>query len=370
VQNKINFKHVNVRTTDNSYSLDFIFRKKGMSVLSLDFVSISDEQEGKGMCVLDVTENGEPVNFKYGSDTLEVYLATSDENNEHKQVIITYKGIPETGLIIAPNKHGDRTFFSRNWPNLGRNWLPLVDHPYDKATCEFIVYAPDHYQVVSNGLLMEESTVGKGVRRTHWKQSVPIPVWQYALGVSEFAVQYVDTFEGKSIQTWVYKQDRDAGFYDFAVPTKQLLEFYSEYVGPFAYEKLANIKSNSVGGGMEAASSIFYGDKSVTGERTERWRNVIIHEVAHQWFGNSVTEYDWDDVWLSEGFATYFTLLFIEHACDDDAEDVKNDDDVVYRLHLIWQKPIHGRPCHGTRTEYFHTTPPRTQRTERERSDT
>jgi len=127
--------------------------------------------------------------------------------------------------------------------------MPLVDHPYDKATCEFIVYAPDHYQVVSNGLLMEESTVGKGVRRTHWKQSVPIPVWQYALGVAEFAVQYVDTFEGKSIQTWVYKQDRDAGFYDFAVPTKQVLEFYSEYVGPFAYEKLANIQSNSVGEG-------------------------------------------------------------------------------------------------------------------------
>ena len=65
---------------------------------------------------------------------------------------------------------------------------------------------------------------------------------------------------------------------------------------------------------MEAASSIFYGDKSVTGERTERWRNVIIHEIAHQWFGNSVTEYDWDDVWLSEGITTYFTLLFIEHA--------------------------------------------------------
>jgi len=104
----------NVDVIDVEATIDFIFRKKGMSVLSLDFVSISDELEGKGMCVLDVTENGEPVNFKYGSDTLEVYLATSDENNEHKQVIITYKGIPATGLIIAPNKHGDRTFFSRN----------------------------------------------------------------------------------------------------------------------------------------------------------------------------------------------------------------------------------------------------------------
>ncbi len=55
-------------------------------------------------------------------------------------------------------------------------------------------------------------------------------------------------------------------------------------------------------------------DVSVTGNRDVRWRNVVIHEVAHQWFGNCVTEYDWDDVWLSEGFATYFTLMFREHA--------------------------------------------------------
>jgi aminopeptidase N len=55
------------------------------------------------------------------------------------------------------------------------------------------------------------------------------------------------------------------------------------------------------------------------GDRNERWRNVVIHEIAHQWFGNAVTEYDWDDVWLSEGFATYFTLLFIEHQYGRDA---------------------------------------------------
>ncbi|MEQ9413376.1 MAG: M1 family aminopeptidase, partial [Cyclobacteriaceae bacterium] len=97
------------------------------------------------------------------------------------------------------------------------------------------------------------------------------------------------------------------------------LAYYSDYVGPFSYEKLANIQSNSVSGGMEAASAILYSENSVVGDRNERWRNVIIHEIAHQWFGNAVTEYDWDDVWLSEGFATYFTLLFIEHEYGHDA---------------------------------------------------
>lgn len=71
------------------------------------------------------------------------------------------------------------------------------------------------------------------------------------------------------------------------------------------------MQSNSVSGGMEAASANFYSSSSVVGDRNTRWRNVVIHEIAHQWFGNAVTERDWDDVWLSEGFATYFTLLEI-----------------------------------------------------------
>lgn len=65
---------------------------------------------------------------------------------------------------------------------------------------------------------------------------------------------------------------------------------------------------------MKAASAPMYGPPSVTGTRAARWRTVVIHKIAHQWCGNAVTESDWNDVWPSEGSATYFTLLVSEQA--------------------------------------------------------
>ena len=285
--------------------------KPGEKQIRLDL--ISKTKENKGMSVHEILFNNKKVSFSHEKNVLRINT-NGLEYNINDILTVKYSGIPITGLIIGDNMHGDRTFFSDNWPNKARNWLPLVDHPYDKATSDFIIIAPNHYQVISNGLLVEETNLDKNLKKTHWRQSVPISCWLYAVGVAQFAVDYVDYFEGKSIQTWVYKQDRDKGFYDFKIPTKHTLEFFSDYIGPFAYEKLANVQSNSVKGGMESATAIFYSDVSVTGDRSVRWRNVVIHEVAHQWFGNCVTEYDWDDVWLSEGFATYFTLMFREHA--------------------------------------------------------
>jgi aminopeptidase N len=304
----------------------------GYTALRLDFVEESDALEGRGMTVDGIRMEGGDLAYSHEEDQLFIDLGREIGKGEAIEISVAYHGIPATGLQIGPNKHGDRTFFSDNWPNRARNWLPTIDHPYDKATSEMRVTAPSRYQVVSNGLRIEETDVGDGTRITHWKQSVPIATWLYVLGVAEFAIQYVDDFDGKSIETWVYRQDRDAGFHDFAVPTKDVLEFYSDKVGPYSYEKLANIQSNSVGGGMEAASAIFYGDDSVTGDRSLRWRNVVIHEIAHQWFGNAVTEYDWNDVWLSEGFATYFTLLYREHAYgrDDFVEGLGQARDRVF----------------------------------------
>jgi aminopeptidase N len=304
-------------TTDvivGELALDVRFVGPGVRAVRLDLISASGAEGGKGMRVSGVTLNGTTMPFTHTNDVLMVPLASAPVVNQRARLVVRYRGTPATGLKIGNNRYGDRTFFSDNWPDKARHWLPTIDHPYDKATSEFIVTAPSHYQVVSNGLQVEITDVPGGRRRTHWKNSVPIAPWLYVLGAARFAVQRVGTFDGKAIETWVYAQDRDAGFADFATPTKDVLAYYTDYVGPFAYERLANIQSNSVSGGMEAASAILYSESSVSGTGSVRWRNVVIHEIAHQWFGNAVTEADWDDVWLSEGFATYFTLLYIEHA--------------------------------------------------------
>ena len=289
------------------------FKEAGMQNFRLDFINKTSVRQDKGMVVDAVSVNNAAVDYTHGNDELIISLPSPSTKNQIVTFTIRYHGIPYDGLRIGSTKFGDRSFFNENWPNRGRHWLPIIDHPHDKASSEFIVRAPSHYKVVSNGLLLEETELGNSTRLTHWKQSVPVSSWLFVLGVADFAVKYVDEFRGKSIQTWVYAKNREAGFYDFDEPTKKVLEFYTNYVGPYAYEKLANIQTPSVNGGMETSSAIFYGEDLVTGKRDERTRNVVIHEIAHQWFGNAITETTWDDAWLSEGFATFFTLLYIEN---------------------------------------------------------
>lgn len=290
-----------------------LFKKAGMQSFRLDLINHTAERKGKGMVIDGIKADSVSVAYTHLNDEVIINLPKPSAANSTIVFSIRYHGIPFDGLRIGATKFGDRSFFSENWPNKARQWLPTLDHPSEKATSEFIVTAPAHYKVISNGLLLEESDMGNNTRLTHWKQSVPVCCWLFVLGVADFAIKYVDQFNGKSIESWVYAKNREAGFYDFDKPTKAVLEFYSSYIGPFAYEKLANIQSVNSGGGMETSSAIFYGENLVNGKRDERFRNVIIHEIAHQWFGNAVTETTWDDAWLSEGFATFFTLLFIEN---------------------------------------------------------
>ena len=252
---------------------------------------------------------------------------------------IEYAGVPADGLIISDNKYGNRTFFADNWPDRASNWLPCVDHPYDKATVDFIITCPDHYKVVGSGYLIEESFMPDHTKLTHWKEDVPLATKVMAIGGASFAIRFEGNVNNIPVWSWVFYENRKEGFYDYAVAVKPLA-YYSKLIGPYPYEKLANVQSKTIFGGLENASCIFYAENSVTGQG--KAEDLMAHEIAHQWFGNSVTENDWHHIWLSEGFATFLAAVYQENTYGKEKfnETMKSARNRVLGYYLRSPKPV------------------------------
>ena len=294
---------------------------------------------GKGMHVANV--NGSYVqSFEHSGDRILIQLHAIPHPDSVYTYHIQYRGVPADGLIIAKNKWSDRTFFSDNWPNRAHYWLPCNDTPADKATGEFAVTAPEHYQVISNGVRIEESNITGNRILTHWREAVPIPTKVMVIGAARFAVKnYADSSRIHAVSAWVYPQDSTKGFYDYAL-APSILRFFNNYIGDYAFTKLANVQSKTIFGGMENASAIFYAENTVTGTRSSE--GLIAHEIAHQWFGNTATEKSFAHLWLSEGFASYMTHLYLESKYGRDTllNGLKKDRDKIVLFQKRWKQPV------------------------------
>jgi aminopeptidase N len=281
--------------------------KDGISTLEFDLKDLNPD--GKGMIADSVIFNKCKIKWLHRENKLTVIPQKSLRGITEGTLKIVYHGIPSDGLIISENKFKNRTFFSDHWPDRARNYIPCIDHPYDKATVDFIIIAPAHYEVVAGGYLLEESHLGDNLKLTHWKEEVPLATKVMAFGAADFDIRLAGVADNIPVWTYVFKENRREGFSDYAVAIKPV-NFFSELIGSYPYEKLANVQSKTIFGGLENAGCIFYSENSVTGNG--KAENLIAHEVAHQWFGNSVTENDWHHIWLSEGFATYLTAVYLE----------------------------------------------------------
>ena len=314
------------------------FRSMG-TLNTLEFDLNNSRPDGKGMKIDSiVTGEGESI-WMHKDNKIIITLNESLKKGSEGIVTIDYHGIPADGLIISNNKYGSRTFFSDHWPNRASNYLPCIDHPYDKATVDFIITTPSHYQVVANGYLVEESLLPGATRLTHWREEVPLATKVMAFGAAPFAVQLAGKADDIPVWSWVFMENRSEGFYDYSVGLKPLT-FYSEMVGPYPFEKLANVQSKTIFGGLENAGCIFYAENSVTGQG--KAEGLLAHEIAHQWFGNSVTENDWHHVWLSEGFATYLTAVYQENTYGEARlkESMKSARDRVIDFYKRSPKPV------------------------------
>jgi aminopeptidase N len=160
------------------------------------------------------------------------------------------------------------------------------------------------------------------------------------IGVADFAIQQSGMVNNIPVSSWVYPEEKDKGFYDYALAV-DILPYYIKNVGPYAFKKLANVESTTIFGGMENASAIFYSDESsITGARKSE--SLLAHEIAHQWFGDMATEADWSHLWLSEGFATYMTILYFEqkHGIDTAKQMLAKNRNIVIDFARKKQRPV------------------------------
>jgi aminopeptidase N len=236
------------------------------------------------------------------------------------RVAIAYDGVPDDGLVIGRNVHGARTAFADNWPDRARFWFPSIDHPSDKATVEYEVHAPPGWEVVANGRLTSAPEGGANV--WSFEVRVPIPTYTMVIGAADFAFDTIAACAPGGITALradgcvavtglTFPQDSANGTRIFR-RAGDMVRYYAERFAPFPYEKLAHVQSATRFGGMENVGAIFYSEEGIAQGRLSEV--TVAHETVHQWFGDAVTPQDWAHLWLSEGFATYFGMLYFEEA--------------------------------------------------------
>ncbi|HET7630982.1 MAG TPA: M1 family metallopeptidase [Gemmatimonadaceae bacterium] len=296
-----------------------VARRAPADTLALDLV---------GLTVRRVVVNKVAVDAPRSDGRLLVPLPAGARDTLH--VVVDYGGVPDDGLIIRQDSAGRWTYFGDNWPNRARHWLPTVDHPSDKATVSWTVSAPASETVVGNGTMTAQTpaaplSAGGAARRvTRWNEIRPISTYLMVIA----AAPLVETPLGETacghgsvarcVPQMVYTAPEQASYMPGPFgAADSIVTYFSQLIAPFPFEKLAHLQSSTRFGGMENATEIFYSDRAF--RRHTMNAGLISHETAHQWFGDAVTEADWPELWLSEGFATYFSALWTRRSLGDSA---------------------------------------------------
>lgn len=300
------------------------------NMYNLDLISLTNY--GKGMRIvssnaLELIHEDDKIKFKLEPKPV------ADTKLE-----LSYKGIPANGLIIGKNKFGARTFFADNWPNRARHWMACHDHPSDKAFINYTVIAPSQYNCIATGILQQTDTLDSGRIKWQYKSKDLLPSKVMVIGVAEMTIKDLKTNYSFPLSSWVYPEDADKiSDLDAAI---DVIDYFEKLIAPYPFEKLTNVQSTTMFGGMENAGNIFYDENAFTGKNT--MEDLIAHEIAHQWFGNSASESGWGHLWLSEGFATYFADLYMGHKYGDELfqSRLKKERQQVIRFYERQASPV------------------------------
>ncbi|MDX2592182.1 M1 family metallopeptidase [Streptomyces sp. WI03-4A] len=246
-------------------------------------------------------------------------------------VVVRYSGVPSTKSaygFTAWHRTPDGAV-AADEPESAWWWFPSNDHPSDKATYDVSVAVPDGTQAISNGTL--QSTVSKlGWTRYTWRQNKPQATYLATLALGRFDIT-TGTSEGGVPVINAYSKDlgdNDGAARASVERTGEIVDWLSGYFGPYPFASAGGYVPNTTTGyALETQTRVYYSPKQfANGSNT----SVVVHELAHQWYGDDVSLKRWKDIWINEGFARYAQWLWSEHEGEGTTQELA---DYVYDSH-------------------------------------
>ena len=260
--------------------------------------------------------------FNQSGDTLAVALGRPYGIRDTLTLGITYSvASPKRGLyFIQPDSgypNSQWQAWSQGEQEDNHYWFPCYDHPNDLATSEVIATVDDNFTAVSNGKLVSVHLDPANHSATfHWMESLPHVSYLISIAIAEYA-DVSDSWGDIPIHNYVYANRKTDGMRSFG-KTSRMLEFFSSKTGyRYPWEKYGHaLVQDFMYSGQENVSVATITDKTLHDARAHLDNSsdpLVAHELAHQWFGDLVSFKDWSHSWLSEGFASYFEMLFAEY---------------------------------------------------------
>ena len=257
---------------------------------------------------------------------------------------------PRRGLYFINPRGEDPVKPTQIWtlgqPEDNSFWFPTIDHPAERATQETWISVPDHFQTLSNGLLIESRIMpGDSLRTDYWRLNQPHAPYLFVLAVGEYEI--IEEKKGDIIYRYYIESDFVNYVSDIYKNTHHMIRYTEEVTGvPYPWDPVyaqAPVHDFIARGMENTTATLLYDavqfDKRAAQDLSNQ--DLIMHEIVHQWFGNLVTCKDWANLPLNEGFANYFESAYRQYNDGQDEYLWKNHND---RILYFEEAGLYRRP--------------------------
>lgn len=267
--------------------------------------------------------NGVTASYKQRGKELEITPASLLPNGSTFLVTVEYSDTPSNVQVDGETmwRRTPTGALAVGEPHIAAWWFPSNDHPRDKATYDIAVTVPEGVEAVSNGLLVGTST-SDGWTRWAWRTTKPMATYLAFLAIGQYQIRLSSGHRGQPMVTAYAEGLGDVleSAVESVERTPEVLDFLAALFGEYPFEAQGGVvTAEELEYSLETQTRPVY-SRSSFAEGADPY--VMVHELVHQWFGNSVSLWSWEDIWLNEGFATYAEWLWSEVHDEGSAQEL------------------------------------------------